>query len=140
MLRGECMECPYTRQRHVPSSRRSPSQKRPGPHPFGYVWRLHYIGWRRKWHPMPVFLPGESRGQMSLVGCCPWGCTESVMTEATQHACMHWRGKWHPTPVLLPGESQGRGSLVGGCLWGHTELDTTEVRQQQQQHYLGMAA
>ena len=40
--------------------------------------------WRRKWQPTPVFLPGESQGQRSLVGCCLWGCTESDMTEATQ--------------------------------------------------------
>ena len=26
--------------------------------------------WRRKWQPTPVFLPGESWGQGSLVGCC----------------------------------------------------------------------
>ena len=26
---------------------------------------------RRKWQPTPVFLPGESRGQGSLVGYCP---------------------------------------------------------------------
>jgi len=26
--------------------------------------------WRRKWQAIPVFLPGESRGQRSLVGCC----------------------------------------------------------------------
>ena len=28
--------------------------------------------WRRKWQPSPVFLPGESQGQGSLVGCCLW--------------------------------------------------------------------
>ena len=28
--------------------------------------------WRRKWQPTPVFLPGESRGQRSLVGYSPW--------------------------------------------------------------------
>ena len=33
-----------------------------------------------------VFLPGESHGQRSLVGCRLWGRTESDMTEATQHA------------------------------------------------------
>ena len=33
--------------------------------------------WRRKWQPTPVFLPGESQGQGSLVGCRPWGRTES---------------------------------------------------------------
>ena len=38
--------------------------------------------WRRKWQPTLVFLPRESRGQRSLVGCCPWGCTESDTTEA----------------------------------------------------------
>ena len=40
--------------------------------------------WRRKWHPTPVFLPGESQGQGSLVGCRLWGRTESDTTEATQ--------------------------------------------------------
>ena len=27
--------------------------------------------WRKKWQPTPVFLPGESCGWRSLVGCCP---------------------------------------------------------------------
>ena len=39
--------------------------------------------WRRKWQPTPVFLPGESQGRGSLVGCRLWGCTESDTTEAT---------------------------------------------------------
>ena len=38
---------------------------------------------RRKWQPTPVFLPGESQGQGSLVGCHLWGRTGSDMTEAT---------------------------------------------------------
>ena len=42
-----------------------------------------FMHWRRKWQPTPVFLPGESQGQGSLVGCSPWGHTESDMTEAT---------------------------------------------------------
>ena len=42
--------------------------------------------WRRKWQPTPVFLPGESQGQGSLVGCCLWGRTESDMTEVTAAA------------------------------------------------------
>ena len=37
--------------------------------------------WRRKWQPTPVFLPGESQGRGSLVGCCLWGRKESDMTE-----------------------------------------------------------
>ena len=32
--------------------------------------------WRRKWQPTPVFLPGEPRGQRSLVGCRLWHHTE----------------------------------------------------------------
>ena len=38
---------------------------------------------RRRWHPTPVFLPGESQGWRSLVGCRLWGRTESDMTETT---------------------------------------------------------
>ena len=38
---------------------------------------------RRKWQPTPVFLPGESQGRGSLVGCRLWGHTESDTTEVT---------------------------------------------------------
>ena len=38
---------------------------------------------RRKWQPTPVFLPGESQGRGSLMGCCLWGRTELDTTEAT---------------------------------------------------------
>ena len=41
-----------------------------------------FMHWRRKWQPTPVFLPGESQGQGSLVGCRLWGHTELDMTEA----------------------------------------------------------
>ena len=42
-----------------------------------------FMHWRRKWQPTPEFLPGESQGQGSLVGCRLWGRTESDTTEAT---------------------------------------------------------
>ena len=42
-----------------------------------------FMHWRRKWQPTPVFLPGESQGLGSLLGCCLWGRTESDTTEAT---------------------------------------------------------
>ena len=46
-----------------------------------------FMHWRRQWHPTPVFLPGESQGRGSPVGCRLWGRTESDtesdMTEAT---------------------------------------------------------
>ena len=43
-----------------------------------------FVHWRRKWQRTPVFLPGESQGQGSLVGCHLWGRTESDTTEVTQ--------------------------------------------------------
>ena len=42
-----------------------------------------FIHWRRKWQPTPVFLPGESQGQRSLVGGRLWGRTELDTTEVT---------------------------------------------------------
>ena len=42
-----------------------------------------FLHWRRKWQPTPVFLPGQSQGWGSLVGCRLWGCTELDTTEAT---------------------------------------------------------
>ena len=54
----------------------------------GYDWATSlslftFMHWRRKWQPTPVFLPGESQGWGSLVGCRLWGCTESDTTEVT---------------------------------------------------------
>ena len=40
-----------------------------------------FMHWRRKWQPTPVFLPGESQGWRSLVGCRLWGHTESDTTK-----------------------------------------------------------
>ena len=37
--------------------------------------------WRRAGQPTPVFLPGESHGQRSLVGYGPWGHRELDATE-----------------------------------------------------------
>ena len=42
-----------------------------------------FMHWRRKWQLTPVFLPGESQGRGSLVGCRLWGRTDSDTTEAT---------------------------------------------------------
>ena len=44
---------------------------------------LTCMHWRRKWQPTPVFLPGESQGRESLVGCRLWGRTELDPTEVT---------------------------------------------------------
>ena len=59
-----------------------------GPLGVGHDWATSlslftFMHWRRKWQPMPTFLPGESQGQGSLVGCRLWGRTESNTTEVT---------------------------------------------------------
>ena len=45
-----------------------------------------FMRWRRKWQPTPVFLPGESQGRGSLVGCHLWGRIELDTTGAAAGA------------------------------------------------------
>ena len=51
------------------------------------MWRPEFdpwVGknpWRRKWQPIPVFLPKKSHGWRSLGEYSPWGRKESAMTE-----------------------------------------------------------
>ena len=47
----------------------------------GSIPGLGRFPWRRKWHPIPGFLPGESHGQKSLEGYSLWGCKESDVNE-----------------------------------------------------------
>ena len=47
------------------------------------LWLFTFIHWRRKWQPTSVFLPGESQGRGSLVGCRLWGHTKSDTTKVT---------------------------------------------------------
>ena len=54
----------------------------------GYDWATSLslftlMHWSRKWQSTPGFLPGESQGRGSLVGCRLWGHTELDTTEAT---------------------------------------------------------
>ena len=77
---------------------------------------LERIPWRREWQPTPVFLPGKSQGQRSLVGYCPWGPKEWDTTE--------WLTLWSPgdlkqVPSYWPvegggGPRSGAHQLVGG--------------------------
>ena len=52
-------------------------------HDFTFTFTFYFHALERKWQPTPVFLPGESQGWGSLVGCHLWGHTESDTTEAT---------------------------------------------------------
>ena len=80
-----------------------PQEKAMAPHSSTLAWKIPWMeepGWlqsmgslrvgherlslftfmhsRRKWQPTPVFLPGESQGWRSLVGCSPWGHGEQL--------------------------------------------------------------
>ena len=50
---------------------------------------------RRQWRPTPVFLPGKSHGQRSLVGCSPWRrwVGHDWATSLSLFTFMHWRRK-----------------------------------------------
>ena len=77
-LQYSCLENPMDRgtwEAAVPGDAKSQA----GLNDFTFT----FMHWRRKWQPTPVFLPGESQGQKSLVGCRLWGRTESDTTEAT---------------------------------------------------------
>ena len=56
------------------------SQTRLSDFPFTF----HFHALEKERQPTPVFLPGESQGRWSLVGCRLWGRTESDTTEVTQ--------------------------------------------------------
>ena len=48
-----------------------------------FTFIFHFMHWRRKWQPTPVFLPGESQGRQSLVGCHLRGRTQLDTTDVT---------------------------------------------------------
>ena len=75
------------------------------------------IPWRRKWQPSPVFLPGKSHGQRSLVGYSPQGCKESDMTEAAEHNVINMylpllTHRRHKGRYQNRGQNMGHGVLI----------------------------
>ena len=83
----------------------------------GYDWAsslslFTFMHWRRKWQPTPVFLPGESQGQRSLVGCCLWGHMESDTTEVTWQQQQQQQHHPHVDGYLTA--SCDFGALAGG--------------------------
>ena len=75
------------------------------------LW-LH-VTWRRKWQPIPVFLPGESHGQRSLVGYSPWGRKDWDMTEQLTHTTCGSDSKASAYNAGDLGLSPGLGSYPG---------------------------
>ena len=55
---------------------------------------------QNSWHPTPVLLPGKSHVQRSLVGCSPWGCEKSDMTERLHfHFSLSCIGEGNSNPL-----------------------------------------
>ena len=109
-----------------------------------------FMHWGRKWQPTPMFLPGESQEQGSLVGCrlwghilsrtrlkrlssssnpyfpagMDWGQEEKGTTEDEMAGWHHWLNghefEW------APGVGDGQGGLACCDSWGHKESDMTE--------------
>ena len=83
--------------------------------------------WRRQQHPTPVLLPGKAHGWRSLVGCSPWGRTESDTTEVTQQQQQATLRPWY-----YPDKNTGVGShslLKGIFQTQGSNLDLLHCRQ-----------
>ena len=79
------------------------------------------IPWRRKWQLTPVFLPGRSHGQRSLVGYSPWSAKNGTWLSNqahTQERAEEWRQDLQI--CLLPEEEVEQeachGPLISGSL------------------------
>ena len=108
----------------------------------GYLW-VGKISWRRKWHPTPVFLPGKSHRQRTLVGYNPWGRKESNTTERLRftssslghgtatffsfltsfflshihsRCCIILKNKHFLSPTMRPGQEDNRQCFSGDSL------------------------
>ena len=109
---------------------------------YGFNPWVGKVPWRRKWHPTPVLLPGESHEPKSLVGYSSWARRESDMNEETWHTgtvalCYSQRKAASPgarTQFLAVGSTYLKGTSIIGrkmvvvphvagtwCARGHTE-------------------
>ena len=71
-----------------------------------WVWK---ICWRENWQSTPVFSPGKSHGQRSLVGCSPWGYKGSDTAWQLSTPCASWEN-------VLKNYSSSRG---GRMMWAY---------------------
>ena len=77
-------------------------------------------------HPMPVLLPGKSHGRWSLVGCSPWGCEESDMTERLHfHFSLSCIGERNGNPLQCSClENPRDGGACWAAIYGVTQSQT----------------
>ena len=105
------------------------------------LWLFTFIHWRRKWQPTPVFLPGESQGRGSLVGCRLWGCTESDMTERLHfHFSLSCTGEGNGNPLQCsclenPRDGGAWWAAVSGVAQSRTRLKRLSSRSSTNNEY-----
>ena len=92
--------------------------RRPGFDPW-----VGNIPWRVAWQATPEFVPGESRGQRSLVGYTPWGHKELDTTKATEHGTHTHRSSLCVCGRLVPGAYQNPQMLKSFLIKGAAESD-----------------
>ena len=107
------------------------------------------IPWRGKWQPTPVFLPGKSHGQKSLVGYSPWGrkeldTTERLSAHAHTHTHTHTRScaslyspssKWFHDALCVAQQKKG---TRNGCYpynWHWQQLSHRTERTCENHHH-----
>ena len=86
------------------------------------------IPWRRKWQHTPVFLPGKSYGQRSLLGYSPQG-HKRVAKDMTQGLNKNTQNekKEHKRHTFKMQTFQKQ--KISFRLWGHFKLQWHEVRE-----------
>ena len=77
-----------------------------------FLWVTSIPLWGRQWHPTPVFLPGESQGRRSLVGCHLSGRTEPDTTKRLTSSSSSSRSS--PLCTLV-GTAPSSSTLLCGC-------------------------
>ena len=73
----------------------------------GFDPQVGKIPWRRKWHPTPVFLPGEFHGLRTLPRATMHGVTESDMTERLTRTHSNYAGAPSGSVVKNPPANAG---------------------------------
>ena len=84
-------------------------------------WQEHLINAGvQYWQPTPVFLPGGSQGQGSLVGCRLWGRTEPDTPEATQQQQQQQQSACPQRLIYLGNEKMNEQRVL--ITWGQKSI------------------
>ena len=96
-----------------------------------------FMHWRRKWQPTPVFLPRESQGWGSLVGCRLWGATGSdtlkQLSSSSSSSMFHFQNvsaEIHGSRLSLWSGSTDSKTLGSTKWWELTQRKPLEYKTQ----------